>query len=57
MQTGIYAVQMDMKVEGLSYDVLEEALVQAKEGRMHILGEMEKTISAPKTSLKITHHR
>ena len=49
---GIYAVQMDMKVEGLSYDVLEEALVQAKEGRMHILGEMEKTISAPKTSLK-----
>ena len=38
MQNGIYAVQMDMKVEGLSYDVLEEALMQAKEGRMHILG-------------------
>jgi polyribonucleotide nucleotidyltransferase len=49
---GIYAVQMDMKVEGLSYDVLEEALIQAKEGRMHILGEMEKTISKPNTGLK-----
>jgi polyribonucleotide nucleotidyltransferase len=49
---GIYAVQMDMKVEGLSYDVLEEALLQAKEGRMHILGEMEKTISTPNEGLK-----
>ena len=49
---GIYAVQMDMKVEGLSYDVLEEALLQAKEGRMHILGEMEKTIAKPNAGLK-----
>jgi polyribonucleotide nucleotidyltransferase len=49
---GIYAVQMDMKVEGLSYDVLEEALLQAKEGRMHILGEMEKTIAKPNEGLK-----
>ena len=44
-ENGIYACQMDMKVDGLSYDVLEEALLQAKEGRMHILKEMEKTIA------------
>ena len=40
-ENGIYACQMDMKVDGLSYDVLEEALLQAREGRMHILHEME----------------
>ncbi len=51
-ESGIYACQMDMKVEGLSYDVLEEALMQAKEGRMHILREMEKTISKPNAGLK-----
>jgi polyribonucleotide nucleotidyltransferase len=51
-EDGIYACQMDMKVDGLSYDVLEEALMQAKEGRMHILNEMEKTISKPNTGLK-----
>jgi polyribonucleotide nucleotidyltransferase len=51
-ENGIYACQMDMKVDGLSYDVLEEALMQAKEGRMHILREMEKTISSPNTELK-----
>ncbi|MFY0644616.1 MAG: polyribonucleotide nucleotidyltransferase [Bacteroidia bacterium] len=51
-ENGIYACQMDMKVDGLSYDVLEEALLQAKEGRMHILKEMEKTISTPNTELK-----
>ncbi|MDG1045913.1 MAG: polyribonucleotide nucleotidyltransferase [Bacteroidia bacterium] len=51
-EDGIYACQMDMKVDGLSYDVLEEALMQAKEGRMHILNEMEKTILKPNTGLK-----
>ncbi len=51
-EDGIYACQMDMKVDGLSYDVLEEALMQAKEGRMHILNEMEKTISKPNKGLK-----
>jgi polyribonucleotide nucleotidyltransferase len=51
-ENGIYACQMDMKVEGLSYDVLEEALLQAKEGRMHILREMEKTIAKPNETLK-----
>lgn len=51
-ENGIYACQMDMKVNGLSYEVLEEALMQAKEGRMHVLKEMEKTISAPNEDLK-----
>lgn len=51
-EDGIYACQMDMKVDGLSYDVLEEALMQAKEGRAHILNEMNKTISVPNAGLK-----
>ena len=51
-EDGIYACQMDMKVDGLSYEVLEEALMQAKEGRMHILNEMKKTISKPNSGLK-----
>jgi len=49
---GITACQMDIKVDGLSYDILEEALNQAKEGRMHILGEMDKTMSAPREDYK-----
>ena len=49
---GITACQMDIKVDGLSYDVLAEALDQAKRGRLHILGEMEKTISEPRKDLK-----
>src|SRR5690606_14981866 len=43
---------MDMKVDGLTYDVLKEALLQAKEGRLHILEEMKKVLSAPKSDLK-----
>jgi polyribonucleotide nucleotidyltransferase len=49
---GITATQMDIKVDGLSYEVLEQALNQAKEGRAHILGEMMKTISAPRADYK-----
>ncbi len=49
---GITACQMDIKIEGLSYEVLEEALEQAREGRLHILGEMEKTISVPREDYK-----
>ncbi len=49
---GITACQMDIKVDGLSYDVLAEALEQAKQGRLHILGEMAKTIEAPRDDLK-----
>ena len=49
---GITAVQMDMKVDGLPYQVLEEALNQAKAGRLHILAEMNKTISASREDYK-----
>lgn len=49
---GITACQMDLKVDGLTYDVLKEALDQAKEGRLHILNEMKKTIAAAKPDLK-----
>ncbi|MEM6644453.1 MAG: polyribonucleotide nucleotidyltransferase [Bacteroidota bacterium] len=49
---GITACQMDIKVDGLSYDVLAQALDQAKEGRMHILGKMGETISEPRENLK-----
>lgn len=49
---GITACQMDLKVEGLTYEVLKEALDQAKQGRLHILNEMKKTIAAPKADLK-----
>ncbi|MDP3453678.1 MAG: S1 RNA-binding domain-containing protein, partial [Bacteroidales bacterium] len=49
---GITATQMDIKVDGLSYEVLERALEQAKEGRLHILGEMMKTLDAPRAELK-----
>lgn len=49
---GITACQMDIKVDGLSYEVLAKALDQAKRGRLHILGEMAKTITEPRTELK-----
>ncbi len=49
---GITACQMDIKVDGLSFDILREALTQARQGRMHILGEMEKTISEPRADFK-----
>jgi polyribonucleotide nucleotidyltransferase len=49
---GITACQMDLKVEGLTFDVLREALLQAKEGRLHILNEMKKTLAAPNPDLK-----
>ncbi len=51
-EKGITACQMDIKVDGLSYEVLEQALNQAKEGREHILGEMKKAISEPRADFK-----
>ena len=51
-EKGITACQMDIKIDGLSYEVLAEALNQAKEGRLHILNEMKKTISAPREDYK-----
>ena len=49
---GITATQMDIKVDGLSYEILEKALNQAKEGRMHILGKITETIAEPRADLK-----
>lgn len=45
--TGITALQMDMKAKGIPNETLRKALFQAKEGRLHILGEMRKVITAP----------
>ncbi len=49
---GITACQMDIKVDGLPYEVLAQALEQAKAGRLHILGEMMKAISTPREEYK-----
>ncbi|WAC40219.1 polyribonucleotide nucleotidyltransferase [Pedobacter sp. SL55] len=51
-EKGIVACQMDLKINGLSYEVLTKALLQAKEGRLHILNEMKKTIAAPAEDYK-----
>jgi len=48
---GITAIQMDIKLKGIPRKVLEEALEQAKVGRLHIMGEMFKSINAPRTEL------
>ena len=48
---GITAFQMDIKIQGISFEIIEKALFQAKEGRMHILGVMEEAISQPRESL------
>ncbi len=49
---GITATQMDIKVDGLSYEVLEQALNQAKAGRMHILDKLDETITEPREDYK-----
>ena len=49
---GITATQMDIKVDGISYDVLAKALEQARQGRLHIMGEIMKTISEPREDYK-----
>lgn len=51
-KNGIVAVQMDLKINGLSYEVLTNALNQAKDGRLHILGEMAKTITEARADYK-----
>jgi polyribonucleotide nucleotidyltransferase len=51
-EKGITACQMDIKIDGLPYEVLAQALEQAKAGRLHILGEMKKAMDAPRTDLK-----
>ena len=49
---GITACQMDIKVDGMPYEILEQALEQAKAGRLHIMGEMMKTITEPRADFK-----
>jgi polyribonucleotide nucleotidyltransferase len=49
---GIVGCQMDLKINGLKWEVLTQALDQAKEARLHILGEMQKTIAAPREDYK-----
>ncbi len=51
-EDGITACQMDIKVQGLSYEIMLNALNQAKQGRLHILGEMKKVITAPREDYK-----
>ena len=50
-EKGITAIQMDIKIAGIDKEILAKALTQAKAGRIHILNEMRKTISAPKPEL------
>ncbi|WP_306353156.1 polyribonucleotide nucleotidyltransferase [Flavobacterium sp. '19STA2R22 D10 B1'] len=49
---GITACQMDIKIEGLAYDIMEKALDQAREGRLHILGKLTEVIATPKVTVK-----
>jgi polyribonucleotide nucleotidyltransferase len=51
-EDGITACQMDIKIDGLPYEQLEQALEQARVGRLHILGEMNKTLSEPRDDIK-----
>jgi len=51
-KNGITACQMDIKIKGLSYEILVKALKQAKDGRIHILNQMEKTIPLPNLNVK-----
>ena len=48
---GVTALQMDIKIEGINKEIMQVALAQAKEGRMHILSKMHEALSAPKTEL------
>lgn len=49
---GITACQMDIKIEGLAYDIMEKALEQARDGRLHILGKLTEVIATPKAEVK-----
>lgn len=51
-ENGITACQMDIKIDGLPYDILRKALLQAKEGRIHILNEIKKTLAEPRPDYK-----
>ena len=48
---GITALQMDIKIDGITQEIMSDALVQAREARLHILGEMNKVLSAPREEM------
>src|SRR5215210_429489 len=50
-RNGITSIQMDIKIEGLDLKIVKEALAQAREGRLHILGEMKKALAEPRSDL------
>lgn len=50
---GLTATQMDIKCDGLSFEILEKALLQAKAGREHILGKLTETIAEPRAEMKL----
>jgi polyribonucleotide nucleotidyltransferase len=50
-EAGITSIQMDIKIEGMDINIMKEALAQAREGRLHILGEMKKALEAPRDDL------
>jgi len=50
-ETGITSIQMDIKIQGLSLDIMARALDQAKKGRLHILGVMGKTLKEPRSEM------
>ncbi|KGO88922.1 polyribonucleotide nucleotidyltransferase [Flavobacterium suncheonense] len=49
---GITACQMDIKIDGLRYDIMEQALEQARDGRLHILGKITETLAQPRPTVK-----
>ncbi len=50
---GITAIQMDIKIQGISFEIMEKALAQAKEGRLHILEKMNAVLSKPKEAISV----
>ena len=50
-ENGITSIQMDIKIEGMDISIMKEALAQARDGRLHILGEMKKALEAPRADL------
>ena len=52
-EKGVTAMQMDIKIDGLTEDILRKALAQAKEGRLHIIGKIRETLAAPRGDISL----
>lgn len=52
-EKGVTAMQMDIKIDGLTEDILRKALVQARDGRIHIIGKIRETLSAPRSDISL----